>query len=56
MRVPRAFGIRPGDLVLDPFSGAGTTGVAARTLGRRSLGIDINPDYHDLAASRPSTG
>lgn len=33
----------PGDLVLDPFVGSGTTLVEAQRLGRRSLGLDINP-------------
>ncbi len=47
-----AAGCPPGGMVLDPFSGAGTTGVAALQLGRRYIGIDINPGYHDLALSR----
>ena len=47
-----AAGSRPGALILDPFSGAATTGVAALQLGRRYLGIDLNPAYHDLAAQR----
>lgn len=34
---------RPGDCVLDPFMGSGTTGVEALSSGRRFLGIDINP-------------
>jgi DNA modification methylase len=34
---------RPGDLVLDPFAGSGTTLVEAQRLGRRSIGIDLNP-------------
>ena len=34
---------RPGDLVLDPFAGTGTTGVAAARLGRRWLLVDRNP-------------
>ena len=38
----------PGDLVLDPFCGCGTTIVAAHSLGRRWLGIDISPIAIDL--------
>lgn len=34
-----------GDVVLDPFVGSGTSGVAARSLGRRFLGIDVAPEY-----------
>jgi site-specific DNA-methyltransferase (cytosine-N4-specific) len=45
-------GCRPGGAVLDPFSGSGTTGAAARHLGRRYIGIDLNPTYHDLAVQR----
>jgi hypothetical protein len=45
----------PGDLVLDPFVGSGTTGVAARELGRRFLGIDVSETYLDLARSRLSS-
>lgn len=41
-----------GELVLDPFVGAGTTLVAARDLGRNALGFDLNPDYIELANSR----
>jgi site-specific DNA-methyltransferase (cytosine-N4-specific) len=41
---------RPGDVVLDPFAGMSTTGRAALSLGRRYIGIDINPEYHDEAA------
>ncbi|MEU8132184.1 DNA-methyltransferase [Streptodolium elevatio] len=59
-----AAGCPPGGLVLDPFCGASTTGLAARQLGRRYLGIDLNPDFHGIAlahlglsknASEPST-
>jgi site-specific DNA-methyltransferase (cytosine-N4-specific) len=58
-----AAGCRPGGIVLDPFSGAATTGVAALQLGRRYLGIDLNPDYHEIGRARldsqaagPTTG
>jgi site-specific DNA-methyltransferase (cytosine-N4-specific) len=45
-------GCKPGGTVLDPFSGSGTTGEAARRLGRRYVGIDLNPAYHDLAIQK----
>lgn len=41
---------KPGDLVLDPFLGSGTTALAAGALGRRFLGVELHPDY--LAMSR----
>lgn len=44
-------GCRPGGTVLDPFSGSATTGMVALELGRKYIGIDINPEYHDLALS-----
>lgn len=43
---------RPGDLVLDPFIGSGTTAIAAKKLGRRFLGFEISPEYAKLASSR----
>ena len=43
-----------GDLVLDPFSGTGTTSVASKDLGRNWLGFDINQEYVDLANKRLS--
>ena len=43
-----------GDLVLDPFLGAGTTAVAARQLKRRWLGIESNSDYIKIAKTRIS--
>jgi modification methylase len=43
---------RPGDLVLDPFFGSGTTGAVAKRLGRRWLGIERDPDFVRLARSR----
>lgn len=39
-------------VVLDPFSGTGTTALAARKLGCSYLGIDLNPRFHDLAIAR----
>jgi DNA modification methylase len=42
-------GCKPGGTVLDPFSGSGTTGLAAAKHGRRYIGIDLNPDYLDLS-------
>ncbi|OBQ41173.1 MAG: DNA modification methylase, partial [Anabaena sp. MDT14b] len=40
------------DFVLDPFCGSGTTCIAARNLNRNYLGIEINPDYVNLANNR----
>lgn len=45
-------GSRPGDLVLDPFMGAGTTAVVAERLGRSWVGCELNPDYADMATAR----
>ncbi len=42
----------PGDLVLDPFIGSGTTALAARILERHYLGIELNPEYCKIAESR----
>lgn len=42
----------PGDLVLDPFLGAGTTAIAARDMGRKFVGYDNDPDYIKLALKR----
>lgn len=43
---------QPGDVVLDPFMGSGTTGVACLKHGRRFIGIDIEPEYVDIACER----
>lgn len=41
-----------GDIILDPFNGSGTTGVAALNLNRKYIGIDVEKDYLDLAIKR----
>lgn len=47
-----AAGDFPGEIVLDPFAGTGTTCAVAKSMGRRYVGIDINPDYVALARKR----
>jgi len=42
----------PGDLVLDPFLGSGTTAVAAVNLGREYLGVEISEEYREIAKGR----
>ena len=45
-------GCKPGGMVLDPFCGTGTTGIAALALGRHFTGIELNPAFAALAAER----
>ena len=45
---------KPGDVVLDPFVGSGTTALAAIELGRRFIGIEINSEYVELSKERIS--
>lgn len=45
-------GSRPGDVVLDPFIGSGTTGQVAQALGRYWIGCELNPDYAPLQKAR----
>jgi DNA modification methylase len=42
----------PGDIVLDPFCGSGSTLVAARRLERRFVGIELDPQYHAISIRR----
>ena len=44
----------PWEMILDPFMGSGTTGVAAVKLGRKFIGIEIEPKYFDIACRRIS--
>lgn len=46
----------PGGTVLDPFFGAGTTGLVAEYLGRHCIGIELNPEYARLAQRRIRAG
>lgn len=50
-RIVRMFSF-VGDTVLDPFLGTGTTSFAAALWGRNSIGIEIEPQYHEMALSR----
>ncbi len=43
---------RPGDLVLDPFAGSGTTLTVAKKLGRRHIGFELSPEYARRAQAR----
>jgi DNA modification methylase len=43
---------RPGDLVLDPFAGSGSTAVAASLSGRRYLAMELEGWYYDVARKR----
>ena len=45
-------GSRPGDKVLDPFMGSGTTGVVAKQMERQFIGFETDPDYFHIAADR----
>jgi DNA modification methylase len=45
-------GSKNGDIILDPFFGSGTTGWVAQRLGRRWLGIELNPEYVKIAEKR----
>jgi len=45
-------GSRPGDVVLDPFLGAGTTALVCEQLGRQWVGCELNPEYAEIARRR----
>jgi DNA modification methylase len=48
-------GSRPGDVVLDPFLGSGTTAIAAKQLGRQYIGIEREAEYIEIAEARIRT-
>lgn len=43
---------KPGDVVMDPFMGVGSTGIACKHLDRDFIGIELDPNYFELAKSR----
>lgn len=49
-------GSKEGDVVLDPFSGAGTSGLVANKLLRNYVGIELNPEYADMSRKRIQEG
>ena len=42
----------PGDIVLDPFAGSGTTGIVSKNLDREFIGIELKKEYYDIAKNR----
>lgn len=46
------FKLPPGSLILDPYLGSGSTGIAAVTMGHRFIGIEIDEDYFAIACAR----
>jgi DNA modification methylase len=48
-------GSAPGNLVLDPFTGSGTVAVVALRNNRRFIGVELNPEYVDIANDRINT-
>jgi site-specific DNA-methyltransferase (adenine-specific) len=47
---------KPGEVIIDPFMGSGTTGLACQNLGRDFIGIELDPGYFEIARQRIATG
>jgi site-specific DNA-methyltransferase (adenine-specific) len=52
IETPIKAGCPAGGIVLDPFFGAGTTGLVATKQGKNYIGIELNPDYVEIAKAR----
>lgn len=52
MRYLILLGSRPGDIILDPFCGSGTTCVAAKLEDRRFIGVELSPEYFEIMKAR----
>jgi DNA modification methylase len=52
MRIPIENNSEPGDAVYEPFSGSGTTIIAAEMTGRRCYAVELDPAYVDVAVRR----
>lgn len=48
----RRLKLKPGSTILDPYMGSGTTGIAAALEGMNFIGIELDPEYHDIARRR----
>ena len=52
VEIPLKASTKIGDLVLDPFTGSGTTGVVAKEYGRSFIGVELEPEYVKMAQDR----